>query len=526
MSTAGAPQAGPEAARAGEATFGRRAVLNAALLSTGAIVCSYVGGMVVSILVARSLGPEEYGRYAYVVWLAGILVALLSGGFNNTAMRYVSESAGRGARELGRPILRHLRSRFLAALAVGVAVLLVAWPWARPQGVEAYSWTLLAIVAVAFTTKALFMFEASGAKGFGQFWVESICLIALSVLNVGVVLVLWRAGAGLLAYLGWFAALSVAHVLLVLVLFRPAAAAPSPALDPSLVSRMRGHLLWSVVLAVVAVFASKSFEVLLLNATATPVEVAYFTIALSLTRSGVDLVVGGMSSVLMPVMSHAYGAGGMERVRTVFARSTRYFQFVGILIAGLGFFWAEPAIALMYGSRYREVVPVLQIVVVGSCLPLGISAYVALLSATENQRLRVWFSAISMGLSGVLAVALVPWLHLPGALASLIASNWLGVVLVMVVTKRNVGFAPPLGALSRQFLAALPAAALAFALCRALPGHLGDLLAGATYALALLAGSLLARAWSAMETATAAAALRRVPGLEAVSRWIAGRGAP
>ncbi len=109
-----------------------------------------------------------------------------------------------------------------------------------------------------------------------------------------------------------------------------------------------------MVLAFVAALSNKSVETLLLNRFAGAEAVGFFTIGASLTRGGVELLSSGLTTILMPTMAHAFGAGGIERVNRIASNAMRYYQFVGLLLAGVGVFWAEPVIAVMYGARYAR----------------------------------------------------------------------------------------------------------------------------------------------------------------------------
>ena len=96
------------------------------MMVTGSTYVSYALGMLTSIVIARSLGPDDFGRYSYVVWLAGLLVVLANNGTTNTAIRFVSESLGRGSEAGAAGIHGWLRRRQLAsALLVAAGFLLL-----------------------------------------------------------------------------------------------------------------------------------------------------------------------------------------------------------------------------------------------------------------------------------------------------------------------------------------------------------------------------------------------------------------
>ena len=84
-----------------------------------------VGGLAASVLLARYLGPDPYGRYTYVMWLVGTMVLAASLGLPNAAVRYIAEYQA----------LNPLRARGLyvalaklaAAAALVLAIGLIAW---------------------------------------------------------------------------------------------------------------------------------------------------------------------------------------------------------------------------------------------------------------------------------------------------------------------------------------------------------------------------------------------------------------
>ena len=71
--------------------FGRGAAIRAALQMTGSTYVIYATGLLVSALIARSVGPADFGRYSYLVWLAGVLIMVGNNGLTTSAIRFVSE---------------------------------------------------------------------------------------------------------------------------------------------------------------------------------------------------------------------------------------------------------------------------------------------------------------------------------------------------------------------------------------------------------------------------------------------------
>ena len=82
-----------------------------------------------------------------------------------------------------------------------------------------------------------------------------------------------------------------------------------------------------------------------------PAEVGFFAIGAALTRGGVELLASGVNSVLMPLMAHGYGQGGTTRVHAILSDSLRLYGFAGLLLAGVGFMWADVAVWLLLSIK-------------------------------------------------------------------------------------------------------------------------------------------------------------------------------
>jgi O-antigen/teichoic acid export membrane protein len=71
----------------------RRLGADFAALTSGWVMRAALG-VLISVLTARYLRPDEMGRYAFLVWLAGLLPVVLSLGLPTTLTRYTAEASG------------------------------------------------------------------------------------------------------------------------------------------------------------------------------------------------------------------------------------------------------------------------------------------------------------------------------------------------------------------------------------------------------------------------------------------------
>jgi O-antigen/teichoic acid export membrane protein len=507
------------AAPAMSQAFGRLGMLQAAIFVTASTYFSYGISIVVSAIVARALGPSNYGQYAYLVWLIGLLVVLANHGLTTSGIRFVSESLGRSRSDQAGHVWRWLHRQQRLSIGVVLALFVVWMLW-----LSSLSWHMnralaIGVVVVCVYTKSSYLFDVSMAKGYGNFRIEPLATMLTSLLSgVAAVLLAWH-HADVNAFIYLFTAASLfSYALVRRLLKRANMQAEAGEIEPALLAELRSHLLWTGLLFVSASLSTRAIETYLLASRFGPEQVAYYSIAGGLMRGGADLLTVGLAAVLLPAMSRAYGAGGIERVRPIFADSLRYLTFMGLLLAGSGALWADPLLRIMYGSKYLHAIPVLQsmLICMGVSMSDGLTG--TLLTSTGQQRVRAWILSGNLAVAAALAIALVPRYGLVGATLSYVISKLLNSSVVGAVALHATGTRLPIARLLRLLAAALVAAATALAMLHPLPGMLGWIVAGLVYAAVLLLASILLRSWTAQDVDLAMQLLGRMPYVESLLR--------
>jgi O-antigen/teichoic acid export membrane protein len=493
-------------------TKNREDLLSSALLMTGATYINYGTGILISLIIARHLGPAQYGQYAYLVWLSGLLVSLFNHGTATTAITYISERLG--AQDASGAAAVHgwlKRQRKYSILLVGI-VFLLALPWIKPAGWQSQLAFFVCMVLISAVAKSAYIFAISVAKGYGTFSIEAVISNILSIATLIAVGVCAWLDASLLVYAGIFVAVSLLHSVFSWSLLRRAQMLPgNQALDASIDTRIRHHLRWTTLLLLVAVFGSKTVETFLLNRISGAEAVGFFLIAVALTKGGIELLSSGLNSVLMSHMAHAFGARGEAAVNAVLSDNVRYFHFLGLLLAGVGFFWAPPVIALMYGSKFAPAIPVMQILVVAGGLGMTDGVFGARLSTTGSQRTRTLIICAMLVVSVVAAVILIPSYGVVGAAVSSACSTLVGVIVVGLYTSVRSGVGLPYAALLTTTLAAVASALPGAVLVWMLRQHAAWIAAGALFGVLYISASLLLRTWTQQDLAGAARILQRIP---------------
>ncbi|GAA0715600.1 lipopolysaccharide biosynthesis protein [Dokdonella soli] len=505
--------------------FSKQVVFRSVLMVTGSTYVNYASGLLVSTLIARSLGPADYGRYSYLVWLCGVLIIFFTNGLTTSGIRFVSECLGRGDPGVAEDVHGWLQKGYYASLAIVTLAFCACVRWLEPAGWAGHLWVFAAIALISAVAKAHYLFRVSIAKGYGLFGMDAATTSMMSILGLLGTVALAVAGASLNAYVLLFAAVSLGHAIVAQVLSRRARIHPRhEAVDQVLARRIRQHLWWTIVLTMVGALTNKSLETFLLNKWAGPEAVGFFLIAAALTRGGIDLLCSGLNSVLMSAMSHAFGVGGIERVNRILIDALRYFVFLGLLLAGVGVLWANSVIAIMYGAKFSQAAFVLQMMVLVGGLTLVEGAFGAVLSTTDNQKARVAASVLYVVVTAVTAFSLVPVYGLMGAIWAHVLSRSIVTLAIAIGTTRMLRIRLPYAEIARLLGAAACGALAALPVLLVSSNLVAQFIAGIVYATAYAGSSVLLRAWHQRDLQLIGSVATRIPMLRAIlqrlERWM------
>ncbi len=501
--------------------FGRVSAFRSALLMTGSTYVTYIIGLLVSTMIARSLGPDQYGHYAYLVWLSGVLIMVYNNGLTTSGMRFVSECLGREDTEQARSVHGWLIRRYRVSLLLGTAAFLAAFPWIQPSQWDGPVWLFAAAALAAALAKSGYLFGSSVAKGHGLFNIEAHTtnLMALASLVGTAVITFYKLPLG--AYIVLFVVLSLGHTVMTYALMRRAGIHPAYGdLDPALVERIRKHLIWSIVLTLIAALTNKSIETVMLNSLVGPAAVGYFTIAATMARGGVDLLASGLSSILLPIMAHAFGSGGIERVHRIMGDVVRYYFFLGLILAGVGCLWAAPVVTVMYGAAYAPAIVALQVMVLVGGFTMTEAAFSSLLSTTDHQKLRAYLAMFWIAVVTLACVTLIPAYGFEGALAAHALSRVVVFTVIVAGLVIRMKIPLPYRELGRMLLTALAALVLPALIVWLVPGLLAQFVAGAVYGAGCLLLSVVMGVWTRADVSVVRSLSERIRPLARLATWL------
>ena len=416
-------------------TLARAASLN---FVDGGVTLS--AALIVSVLLARTLGPDRFGLYALVMSVIMVILLLARLGISNTVRRFVAEQHGRGDPSKARLIVgRGLRLGLLSGLGGSVLLGATAWPLATFFH-RAELRTYLMLGAAMILPMVVLGILRSVAGGYQQYrYLLTLNLITSPLWVIGCVIAV-GSGAGVAGVLIATLAIDVAQVVVVgWWVAQRVGLSLSSSLPDLLGTRLVRYNLTLAALIILNAIVWERSELLFLGRFSSASQVAFYAVPFALTEKLVDLIPGALLGVLLPRLTFAQSIDP-TRFGAAFSDALRHLAMLTLPICLFGIPLAPAVIQLLYGSGYVGAVVVLQILLVSIIFGvLGQAARSALLGI-ESQGFLLKTGLVAALISITLDFALIPRY---GAIGAAIANTFVqglwAVTILMPLWHRIVG---------------------------------------------------------------------------------------
>jgi O-antigen/teichoic acid export membrane protein len=403
-----------------------------------------VSGLLMSVVLARGLGPARMGDYSYLLWALRALTAVATLGWALATTRYTA--AAHAAGDSGRAwsyVRLFLRRQLVTTTLVAVLMLPVVF-LVVPEDVR-WPFVLLTLLLFPITVENIYTHTIHGAQRYDLAAQTSTVKMTLQLL--GAVAVLWLGGG----ILGLVLALGLGTVVAGLIqrrrahaLFGKSTGARPAAWTPDL----RAYLLpLSAVVVLDAIVWDRS-EVFFLRLFTSSEEIAFYSLAFGLATKAMlvpEIAVGA----LLPAFSALHGRGAPEELGRVYRTAIRYVALVGAPIAAIGAALAPGVIVWLYGDAYLPAARLLgALAFVGLVSTMRKVAWAALRAVGDRRcaLTATWAAAV---LNVGLAAVLIPALGTTGAVLANVAGQVTATVWVFIGMARAHGSGFPTGDLVR-----------------------------------------------------------------------------
>lgn len=418
-----------------------------------------------SIAIARSLGPEQLGYFAYFTWLTGAVSRVGDLGISSATRKYMAEYWGR--RDLGATrAVFHCTMRWQvvaagAATLIGVAGVAVLGDPSFRLVLVALVLSMLPSIVNSVPAQANIAMENMAANLPGSLASTAVYLVAVALslsLNWGLL--------GLAA--GMLAMRAVDLVVRLAPLGGQMRLLPKISLPASVVRKMVVYSSHSLVLLLLTIVVWDRSEILFLKHFSGDIrQVAFYSLAFGISQN----------TLMIPwILGHAIGASLMAQagrdhtqLGNLVSAAVRYLTLVTLpVFLGLAAL-AEPVVRLAYGTKYLDVAPVLVLSLLLAIPKAFLLPAQHLLQATDNQGFLVRWLLLTAAFN-----LLLGWLFIPGrgAVAAALVNGAAQLFAVSGLWTKAIHISHvrlPVLFLVRVAAASLVMAGLVFALARHLP---------------------------------------------------------
>lgn len=416
--------------------FLRRGASASFLIKVSSTGMAFVTG----IFLARVLGPEHYGIYAYAMAAVTLLAVPSALGLPALIVRQVSAYRASDDWALLRGLLR--RSNQMVALVVTVLTLvavLLAWllaPRLPEQGLATFLVALTMVPLLAFAT-----LRVAALQG-----LHHVVLAQLpeALLRPG----LFLAGAvALYAVLGrqfdpvWA---MIAHATATAFAFavgawlltrrRPVQSRQAP---PRYRTREWLVSAWPMLFVTGANMAHIHIDLLMLGLFTTSHDVGIYRVA-SRGAEIVLFVLIAANLTAAPVFSNLYYRNQRVELQRVVTLTVRMVTAFALPVALFLMLWGEPLLRLLFGEAYVGAALALAILAGGQLVNAGLGSVGTLLNMTGHERASARAAAVSVTANIALNASLIPLWGINGAAVATAISIALWNVLMALAVRRHL----------------------------------------------------------------------------------------
>lgn len=438
-------------------------------------IASSAGAFIISIAVARTTGPQGFGRFSYLTWLMRIFGTLLAFGIPAALARFIPEALGSGDTARARRIWKLVgATSFLLALVAAAAMAATA----SSKGA-----TRLVIIAVGVGCGATLLVKVmegflQGARRFRQI---AIIITIVSAIQSAAIVIAAYMGANpdeMIAIFGASFALSAGVMFFAVqrqTMRWTGEASPAP---------MRPVIKFALLLGFVTLIDEVVYgrpEIFFLDRFGTDADIGFYNAGLKFA-SLVIVLPAVVSKSLLPEFSFMRGEGSNDRFEEVFPVLCRLVAFLAVGLAVIGAAFSDLLILAFYGPDFDRAVPTTAVLLAGSMFGGVAGPVAAALFAGSRESMFVKAGLVLVVLNIGLDALLIPVYGLHGAAAATVASQAIGIGIGFFLAMVKAKLPYPMADALKLLGFALIASAVGRLLILPLGGSLITLVLGAAIA--------------------------------------------
>jgi O-antigen/teichoic acid export membrane protein len=396
-------------------------------------------GAVFYILVARYLGPAQFGLFSVATLVLNMVSDIGDLGTNTGLVRFVSAHRVNDPEKANRFLKLGFEIKLVASLVLGaVGVLLSSWIavvlFQKPELTP-----LLRIAFLGVSGSLLFSFILSALQSYERFWSWSIVQIVSNAGRLVLIIVFyWFFGRSAITSMGVYALIPMLSF--VGGLFVTSTRFFKVKGEKSEVKDFFNYNKWVALFTLIAAFSSR-LDSFLTARYLTIFEVGIYAAATRVTQI-VPQLVGAISTVIAPKMA---SAGGKDEL-IKYMKKTQLFV---IAIAGLGVI-SIPVVSyfipILFGKDYVSTIPIFIILLFAMLVFLiSVPIHTSVIYYFSYPKLFVWVTMVHLAVVALVGYFLIPVFGIFAVAYSVLFANILDLAIpgVWVLLKLKEKQHPP-----------------------------------------------------------------------------------
>ena len=400
---------------------------------TAAEMLFNISGYVIHAVAGRILGPADYGRYALVVTLTTTIIILIGNGIPTAMSKYLSEYFEKSPGMIGTIKRSGAWLQFFLIGAITVAFFLaspiIAHILGDPSLTPLFAFSSLIIPAFAASSFYFYYFT-----GIHEFRTQAILKMTRAVLRIALTVSLVFS-FGIYGAISGYILVPFLTFLLGLILDKRSSEALGKTPEKSGSFQWQSLLssAWPITIFLLFYEIFISIDLYLVKAILhDDVQTGLYNAAITLGRLPYYLFYA-LSIVLLPALAKLKSDGDPEKVSRLMSQSLRYAAIILLPLFILLFAYAEPSLALFFGSKYSAATEPFQILVGGLSFLTVFYIVSSGLIGLGHAKLAMWMAIAGTVFNTLLNIFLVPRFGIVG-------SAWSTTISSTIVTLATLAF--------------------------------------------------------------------------------------
>lgn len=375
-------------------------------------------GLVLMLLLARYMGPKDYGRYSLVIAIATLVTVPIQAGLPTLVVRDTARNLAQG--NSSRVTGLWLWSVGVVLVYTAVSAILAWWlvrlgdSWQGGGGLLVSGLVLLGVLSLNILGGSML----SGARRVILGQVPDQLLRPLSFLAGLIVHACWvspKQAAGVSDVIGLFTAAGLANIAVTATLVARFSGVRWGHCDATLGSVRtwtKGALVMSTAAGLLTL--NSQMDILVLGALAGPEAVGVYRVAAQFSAI-VSFPLLALNLALAPNIARLYETGARDDLQRLVIHAARLALGIAFPIALLLVLAGGAILGVGFGEGYREGYAPLVILVLGQVLNVAMGSVGLLLNMTGHERDVVIGAGIALATNLPLNLALIPFFGMSGA---------------------------------------------------------------------------------------------------------------